>query len=112
MKGKFYHIINSQEEVLREALNNSYYHNIDIMGPSAARVQSFKTFNEIIEIFNNSIMHYVFIERIDFNGNNYWEVGGSTMDKPKDYYLFIHIGYDIGKEISDKLFKENKLKLI
>lgn len=97
------HDFNTIKEILDECKSKSDKLFIDILSEdSVHRVSYDISYEECMEIFKKHKTHWVYILRHD-RDELYWEVGGSTLARPKgDVFLFIYMDYQTGEKIKDK----------
>lgn len=107
----FAHIIKEHKNIIIECKNNAYDVFLDELNSTdwITRTKTNKSFDEILEILlSHKDSHWVFIER----DNKHWEIGGSTMGKTPEYFMFLYLEYDVGLNLYMKYRSENNLRIL
>ena len=103
----FYKIDKDHLHIMRDAKEVSFEVYIDRKDDSYRRIPDNIEFDELLNIFNEHRMHWVFIHRKNqpryINGHiEYFEIGGCTMDMYRDYFLFIYVHEKEGVDLLKK----------
>lgn len=122
----FYRLTKDHEKIMRECKDLALEVFIERKDEHYRRISDPTSFDDLLKIFAESTMHWVFIKRKreqnpvghyvkQENGEwkkyeTYYEVGGCTMAHKDgfDYFLFIYMTEEVG----DKFVKKYKLKLL
>lgn len=98
-------------EILRECKDLSFAVFIDKIGPNGrTREPHDISFDECLQYFKDNLknMHWVFINRRGkcmwdvVNEPEYWEVGGCTLGKNPEVFLFINMRFSEGIDMQRK----------
>lgn len=126
MYDDFYRLTKDHEKIMRECMGMALNSFIERKDDKYIRQPDDVSFDDILRIFSESKMHWVFIRRRREQNSighhvkqadgsfvkyeTYFEVGGDTMAHPshRDYFLFIYMTEEDG----DRMVKKYKLKTL
>lgn len=126
MHDEWYQLTENHEAVMHECMKLKLDSFIEKKDDNYRRAKDDTPFDDLLKIFAESKMHWVFIKRKAEQNpvghyveqkdgsfkkyETYYEVGGCTLahKEGRDYFLFIYLTEEIG----DALVKKHKLKVL